>query len=128
KDTLAWWNALRHDGCLIAPSRLQEFFGDLHLANLPGWQSDRLPREIARLEVDNDREALNRLLDGVLVGMLGLSSDYWLKGPQITEEWSIRGMTGEVIKPRRVWRDAFGGILPVFIPEEATPGFGKKTP
>lgn len=128
KDTLAWWNALRHDGCLIAPSRLQEFYDDLHLAALHGWQSDRLRREISRLEEDNDREALNRLLDSVMVGMLGLSSDYWLKGPQITEEWSIRGMTGEVIKPRRVWRDAFGGILPVFIPEEAVPGFGKKTP
>ena len=49
KDTLAWWNALRHEGCLIAPSRLQEFYADLHLESLPGWQTDRLRREIARL-------------------------------------------------------------------------------
>lgn len=123
-----WWSSLRHGGCLIAPSRLAEWYPNRPAEPLLGWQSDRLRRAVVRLQEDNDKQALDLLLDTVLVGLLGLGGDYWKAGHHVGEEWFVRALSGEMLKPRRLWQDAFGGVLPIFIAEEAAPGPRSKTP
>jgi len=45
---------------------------------------------------------------------LGLSSQYWHKGNQVDAGWTRRLMTGENLKPQRLWQEPKGGLLPVF--------------
>jgi hypothetical protein len=122
-----WWSALRHGGCLIAPSRLEEFFPS-HAEPLSAWASDRLRRAFARFDVENDKAALNQFLDVALADLLGLPPQEWTAGNQVDSAWAARALTGEIIKPRRLWQEPGGGLLPVFIAEEAAPGPGRSTP
>ena len=116
----AWWSALRHGGCLIAPSRLAEYFAPRPDKPLTTWAVDRLRRAVTRLQEEGGKEALDRILDTVLIDLLGLSSEYWSAGSSIDVSWSVKGLTGEVVKPRRIWQEPGGGVLPVFVADDGT--------
>jgi hypothetical protein len=113
-DRYAWWASLKHGGLLIAPSRLAEFFV-ADIEPLPSYIEDRLRRDITR--VRNGEEDITTLLDTVLQDVLKLSKDWWIKGSAVDSSWSQRAITGETIRPRRVWQDPHGGVLPVFVPD-----------
>lgn len=113
-DRYAWWASLKHGGLLIAPSRLAEFFV-ADIEPLSSYIEDRLRRDVTR--VRNGEEDISTLLDTVLQDVLKLSKDWWIKGSAVDSSWSQRAITGETIRPRRVWQDPHGGVLPVFVPD-----------
>ncbi|MBM4437601.1 MAG: hypothetical protein FJ029_10285, partial [Actinobacteria bacterium] len=49
----------------------------------------------------------------------------WQRGPQVGAEWGRRTATGEVVKPRQLWRGAYGALLPVFWDPETRLGIGR---
>lgn len=115
-----WWASLKHGGLLIAPSRLVEHFPDAP-EPLPRAVEDRLRRDITRLPDDGAPVGQTApLLDTVLEEVLGLGTDMpgtgkWLKGSDVPQEWSHRAITGEAIRPRRIWLGKHGAALPVFV-------------
>lgn len=112
-DRYAWWNSLKHGGLLVAPSRLTEFFLE-DIEPLPGYIEDRLRRDVTRVH-SGDFDHINTLLDTVLEDVLKLSKDWWIKSSAVDKSWSQQAITRELIKPRRVWQDPHGGVLPVFV-------------
>jgi hypothetical protein len=112
----AWWASLNHGGLLIAPSRLAQFFPE-DVAPLAPYVADKLRRDVIRAAEANG-DALAVLLDTVLEEALGLGRNgagRWVKGPEVGPEWSERALSGETVKPRRVWRGPEGFVLPVFV-------------
>ena len=109
-----WWISLKHGGLLIAPSKLEEFFVAKQLAPLSRYVEDKLRRDVTRLQ-DGDETQLGTLLDTVLEEVLGLSKDFWQKGTSVDRDWAQQAITREQIKPRRVWQDDLGAVLPVFV-------------
>jgi hypothetical protein len=115
----AWWSVLRHGGCLIAPSRLCEYFPPRPERPLTTWAADRLRRAVTGLQKEGGKEALDRILDTVLVDLLGLGAEFWSAGSNIDATWSVKTLTGEVVKPRRIWQEPGGGVLSVFVADES---------
>ncbi|MBD2110358.1 MULTISPECIES: Eco57I restriction-modification methylase domain-containing protein [Cyanophyceae] len=109
-----WWISLKHGGLLIAPSKLEEFFVAKQLVPLSRYIEDKLRRDVTRLQ-DGDQSQLGTLLDTVLEEVLGLSKDFWQKGTSVDRDWAQQAITREQIKPRRVWQDDRGAVLPVFV-------------
>lgn len=128
-ESHSWWASLKHGGLLIAPSRIAEYFPD-GLAPLPRVVEHRLRADLTRLEMENGNAAA-ALLDTVLQEVLGLGRTYhpqtgsWLKGNEVPAEWTRRALTGEAIKPRRLWLGPHGAVLPVFVDSEARLGVGR---
>ncbi|MBE0541980.1 MAG: hypothetical protein IH623_11380 [Verrucomicrobia bacterium] len=118
-----WWAALRHGGCLIAPSRLGEFF-EQSLEPLPRHLADQLRRDLTSFQ-HADGGDLGGLLDSVLEQILGLAPSQWAKAQGVEIVWSVRTAAGENIKPRRLWREPNGGLLPVFTSGETRLGIGR---
>jgi len=116
--THAWWASLKHGGLLIAPSRLAEYFPE-EPPPLASWIGDRLRRDVLR----DDPVAL---LDTVFETVCGVNgAGQWLKGPQVPPDFTRRSLTGEAIKPRRVWRGPRGALLPVFWDDGPRLGVGR---
>jgi len=122
----AWWASLKHGGLLIAPARLAEHFPD-EPPPLPGHLVDRLRRDLVRLDAGaHDAEAA--LLDVVLYRVCGLETSdgaRWERGADVDTRWSIRALTGETVKPRRVWYAPNGSLLPVFVDDTTRLGIGR---
>lgn len=109
-----WWASLTHGGMLIAPARIAEHFPEPP-SPLPSYLSDRLRRDLLRAGT-RDGTQLSALLDIVLEDLLGLKSALWTRGAAVDASWSHKAMTGEVVKPRRVWFAPAGDFaLPVFV-------------
>lgn len=108
-----WWASLKHGGLLIAPAKLGQYFPSAVDA-LPRYQADRLRRDVTRLG-DSRNGTLSSLLDTVLEDILGLESQYWIKAGDVDTRWSQRSVTGEVLRPRRLWQSPTGVILPLFV-------------
>jgi len=121
-----WWASLRHGGLLITPGRLAEFFPGVPHA-LPGWVAERLRRDVTRVDAgiaDAARDLIATVLERV-VGLNEAPPARWLRGADVPSEWSHRALTGEVVRPRRLWQGPRGGLLPVFIDDEARLGVGR---
>lgn len=116
-DRYAWWASLKHGGLLVAPSRLAEFFVE-EVEPLPRYVEDRLRRDVTRVR-NGDEDQISTLLDTVLEDVLKLSKEWWIKGSAVDRSWSQKAITGETIRPRRVWIDPNGGVLPVFVADAA---------
>lgn len=121
-DAPAWWASLTHGGMLIAPARIAEHFSEPH-PPLPAYLSDRLRRDLLRAGTRDGRQ-LSSLIDTVLEDVLGLKSSFWTKGSEVDQRWSQKAITGEVVKPRRVWHaleattsesPSTGFVLPLFV-------------
>lgn len=118
--TPAWWASLKHGGMLIAPARLVEFFAP-DCQPLPRHVADRLRRDLSRVR-NGDADHLGVLLDTVLEDVLGLDRQRWTKARDVETRWSYKAMTGETIKPRRIWHAGEGVVLPVFVADSAGTG------
>ena len=121
-DRYTWWGSLKHGGLLIAPAKLAEFFIEA-IEPLPTYLEDRLRRDVTRIR-NGEQEHINKLLNTVLEDILELTPDWWTKASAIDSHWSQKAITGEIIKPRRVWQDPSGAVLPVFVPEEIVSRLG----
>lgn len=123
-EPYAWWASLNHGGLLIAPSKLAERF-PAHVEPLPAATSERLRRDLTRLH-EGGEERLSAFLDTVLEDVLGLGKVRFKKGSEVDKAWSQPAITGEIVRPRRVWLGPNGGVLPVFVePQTARLGVGR---
>ncbi len=128
-DAHTWYASLNHGGLLIAPSRILQFFPEAP-EPLSSSAEEKLRRALTRFESENG-EASTLVLDTVLEDVLGLGhrfrsdSGSWLKGSAVPHEWTRPAVTGELVKPRRVWQAANGAVLPVFVDSEARIGIGR---
>jgi hypothetical protein len=115
-----WWASLRHGGLLIAPGRLAKFFPE-SLPPLESRIAERLRADLTRLDrPDAAADAKRDFLDTVLQAVCGIGSSgaSWLKGGDVARTWSRRAVTGEAVRPRRVWEGPNGAVLPVFVEDE----------
>ena len=121
-----WWASLRHGGMLIAPSRLTQYFPTAP-EPMYGYVVEKLRRDLTRTEATDGKTA-SALLDTVLEQVIGLKdgTDYgWKAGADVDSKWSRRAVTGEMVRPRRVWQGPNGGVLPVFVDGEERIGIGR---
>ena len=126
-DTHPWWSSLKHSGLLIAPAKLPEFFPH-EPEPLTDRVAERLRRDVTRLNGTRGEEA-RVLMDTVLERVAGLGvpgksdTGRWLKGNDVPTDYTIRAVTGEAIKPRRLWRGYAGEELPVFVSDSGDPNY-----
>jgi hypothetical protein len=126
-DPIATWESVKTGGLLLAPSRLADVFPQ-SLEPLSAKTVERLRRAIAGLDGAGPPPWL---LDVVLEEVLGLGrplepdTGQWLKGVALGSEWTHRALSGEAVKPQRVWQGAHGAMLPVFTDRERRLGIGR---
>lgn len=106
-----WWASLNHGGLLIAPAKIPAHFADAPPA-LSHARADRLRRDVVRM-LDDDAY-MGGFLDQVFESLLELPAPEWLKASDVGAEWSHAAVTGEAVRPRRVWRGPNGEVLPLF--------------
>lgn len=117
-DRFAWWNALVHGGCLIAPARLEQHF-DNGPAPLESWRRERVRVALERFLSKKDK---GLWIETVLVEALGHQISAW---PSVTgDDWTVKSLTGESIRPRRVF-DPEGQPLPLFVSDNERIGIGR---
>ncbi len=118
------WDRLRHGGLLLDPQRLRRV-ADYLPEPLSAYHERELRRAAgAVLEGDANGPDFVRLVLEEVCGFTA-SNGTWVRGSQVGGEWSRRSLTGEMIKPRHLWRGTHGAILPVFIDSEKRLGIGR---
>lgn len=120
------WDQLVHGGLLLDAQR-QKDLAQFVPAELPWFHEQELRRRVQALAVDSgkDRPDLSDFVTFVLHTACGFPAEGWQRGPQIPAEWSRRTLTGEMQKPRNLWRGPRGATLPVFFDTEPRLGIGK---
>jgi len=104
---------------LIAPARLAEYL-PRRSPPLSRHVAERLRRDLLRF--DGGGDGLGSLLDTVLEDVAGLDRAHWAKGSDVEARFAHRAVTGEVIRPSRVWRADDSVVLPVFTAESVSGG------
>jgi hypothetical protein len=120
------WDLLVHGGLLLDAQR-QKDLAQHTPADLPWFHEQELRRRVQALAVDggSDRADLGDFVTFVLHTICGFPAEGWQRGSQVTSEWSRRTLTGEMQKPRHLWRGRHGATLPVFFDSEPRLGIGK---
>ena len=122
-NQVTWWSRLNHGGLLIAPSRLAHYFS-AQTPTLSSYWADRLRSAIQSQQNAEKLGVQAALLDAVLEGVLQLPSLEWKKANAIGPEWTYPLLTGEKLKPRRLWLGANGAVLPLFDDDVKQIGIG----
>jgi hypothetical protein len=122
--SLPGWDRLRHGGLLLDPPRLQTVAA-LQPGPLGSYHDQELRRQAATL-LAGEGEA-SAFVAFVLERVCGFApgTGTWTRGSAIGAEWSRRTPTGDTIKPRHLWRDEHGALLPVFLESERQVGIGR---
>lgn len=120
------WDQLFHGGLLLDAQR-QKDLGQFPLEELPWFHEQELRRRVLALVADGNhaRADVSEFAAFVLHTICGFPAEGWQRGSQVGAEWSRRTLTGEVHKPRHLWRGAHGATLPVFFDTEPRLGIGK---
>ena len=121
---LIGWDRLRHGGLLLDPPRLRRVAE--HVPESLLWFYERELRRLASAILDgsaNTSDFVSFVLEKVC-GFTG-GNGTWQRGSQVGAEWGRRAVTGEVVKPRQLWRGTHGAILPVFLDPEPRLGIGR---
>ena len=122
-DTIGW-ERLRHGGLLLDPPRLRRV-AERSPAPLPDYLAWELRRRTAAV-LDGSAD-VPEFVAFTLERLCGFdaASGTWLRGAQVGKEWGRRAVTGELVRPRQLWRGVEGGALPVFLDGEARLGIGR---
>ncbi|MBS1830480.1 MAG: hypothetical protein JST93_34575 [Acidobacteria bacterium] len=118
-----WWSSLKHGGMLIAPSRLANYFSPERPKIAPYW-ADRLRSAVQAQQDSDSGKPQTALLDTVLENILGLRPEEWTKASAVDAKWSHRLITGEHLRPRRLWQGPHDAGLPLFTDEVKQIGIG----
>jgi hypothetical protein len=107
----AWWADLRHNGLVIAPALLEEYFpGGPDIPKQYSYQRLRerytvfeawCQREKA-YEPGTDHRPMYTWLDGVLDIFLGHDASRWQKGSNVSSTWTHETLLHERLRPHRV--------------------------
>lgn len=120
------WDQLYHGGLLLDAQR-QKDLGQFPLDELPWFHEQELRRRVLALTADGNhaRADVSEFVAFVLHTICGFPAEGWQRGSQVGSEWSRRTLTGELHKPRHLWRGPHGATLPVFFDTEPRLGIGK---
>jgi hypothetical protein len=123
-----WWGSLRHGGLLISPSRLAKYFPGTPLP-LPGDTAEHLRAALTRFDATPDAADAGRLLLDVVFEQVcaigAVEGSGWTRGAAVDARFSRHALTGESVRPRRVWQGPNGAILPIFVDAEPRLGVGR---
>lgn len=120
-EPYAWWKSLYHEGLLITPQKMYEFFPS-EIPPINSYLQRRL-RKIVQNLIDEKKVEISTIADILLQDLLQITENEWLKGPEIDSSWIRYSLTGERVKPWRIWQNNNQTVLPVFL---ATYQKGKK--
>ena len=121
---MSGWERLRHGGLLFDGTRLEQL-------------SQFVPPPLDVYTEGKLRQRANAILDGsgdqsrfvafVLEGVCGLnaSTGNWVRGSSMASAWGRRAITGEIVKPRHLWKGRRGALLPVFLDDGKRLGIGR---
>jgi hypothetical protein len=111
-DLHAWWLDLRHNGLVIAPALLDEYFPRGPLEPDPRLYQRLRERYAAfdlwyqqpeAYEQDGKHSPLYTWLDSVLDGFLGLEDARWQRGSRVDEQWKHRSLLqNKRLLPQRI--------------------------
>ncbi|HRY44468.1 MAG TPA: hypothetical protein P5164_11035, partial [Thermoanaerobaculia bacterium] len=141
----SWWASLRHGGLLLSAAQVARLDA-APLAPFPSATAERVRRAIVRAAADDlppsaRAAAQSDLLTLLLEEVAGLRdaarsaprpasapaapAGHWLRGSDVDASLTVRSVTGEAIRPRRLWLGGNGARLPVFFADEARLGVGR---
>lgn len=118
------WDRLRHGGLLLDPPRLRRIAE--HVPEpLPFFEESQL-RRLAPGVLDGSAD-ISDFVSLVLEKVCGFTdgNGAWQRGSHLGTEWGRRAVTGEVVKPRQLWRGLNGAVLPVFFDAQPRLGIGR---
>lgn len=117
------WELLNHGGLLVDAPRLRELV-ERAPDPLPAYVAEEWRRRFVAFH--EDRARTGEWVAWVLERVCGFApgTGTWQRGNQLGTEWSRTSLTGEVVRPRQVWRGSPAGVLPVFVDDEH-PQLGK---
>lgn len=120
------WDLLVHGGLLLDAQRQRDLAEHVP-AELPWFHEQELRRRVLALTGDggSDQKDLGDFVAFVLHTACGFSAEGWQRGSQVSADWTRRTLTGEMQKPRHLWRGHHGAVLPVFFDTEPRLGIGK---
>ena len=118
------WDRLRHGGLLLDSQRLVGL-RDQVLAPLDDYTESRLRRQ-AEVVVGGSG-SVSDFVAFVLEDICGFgaTSGIWLRGSNVPATCGRRALTGEIVKPRHLWKGPHGAFLPVFLDENKRLGVGR---
>lgn len=121
---LLGWDRLRHGGLLLDAPRLRRV-AEVAPGPLPSYEEQEL-RRFATAALNGSANAPEFVIF-VLDKVCGFTATNgtWQRGSQVGAEWGRRAVTGEVVKPRQLWRGQNGATLPVFLDAETRLGIGR---
>jgi len=119
----SWWSSLKHGGMLISPARLANYF-PAERPHIPRYLADRLRTAVQAQQGAESEKVQSALLDTVLEDVLGLKADQWAKATSVSPSWSQRLITGENLRPRRLWQGPHNAVLPLFTDDVKQIGVG----
>jgi hypothetical protein len=120
-----WWDSLKHGGLLISTPYLTKYF-DERPSRLSDWDTEQLRRQLSRFQLD-PKQSPAELIDVVLEKVCGITNEQgtWRKGSDVPSALNRPSITGESVKPRRIWTQPNGTLFPVFITDDTRLGIGK---
>ena len=122
---LPGWDRLRHGGLLLDPQRLSEVAAATP-EPLFSLHERELRKRVTAL-LDDEAADVSSFVSFVLQEVCGFgeSNGSWQRGPQLSREWGRPAIGGGRVKPRQLWRESRGGVLPVFLDDEKRLGVGR---
>ena len=119
------WDRLRHGGLLLDGTRLADL---AHFVPEPlDEYTERQLRQQANAILDGSGDGA-RFVAFVLERVCGLdgSTGTWSRGSNVPSSEGRRAVTGEIVKPRHLWKGPRGARLPVFLDQPPERGAGAK--
>ncbi len=114
------WRDLRHGGLLLDSQRLAELAGHRPASPLTSYTE----RQLRRRHIGDDESAFIKFVLEEVCGF-DSGSGTWTRGAEVARKWRRPAATGEIVKPRELWRGPGGGCLPVFREPGPRVGIGK---
>ena len=135
-DGIAGWDELHHSGLLLDGVRLAALAAEHPPPPLNGYVERQLRRRASALLSDaggahgGNHEAASdapAFVSFVLEQVCGFNAatGAWTRGSNVAAEHGRRAVTGEMVKPRQLWRGIRGARLPVFFDGAANLGLGR---
>ena len=133
---IAGWDELHHSGLLLDSVRLAALAAEHPLPPLNGYVERQLRRRASALLSDaggahggnhvaaSDAPAFVSFVLEQVCGF-NAATGAWTRGSNVAAEHGRRAVTGEMVKPRQLWRGIRGARLPVFFDGAANLGLGR---
>ncbi len=121
---LVGWDRLRHGGLLLDPKRAARFADEVR-PPVGSYNERELRQLVAGLrETKGDTASFARFVLEEICGFTN-GNGTWTRGSDVDSSWGRRGLGGELIKPRAMWKGSDGALLPVFFDNESRIGVGR---